>query len=79
MLVVPWAHDQPDNAARLMKLGVARTVARGQYTASRVAKELSRLLGDREYSRRAREIGEKVAREDGIGAAVDAVEQILAS
>ncbi len=34
MLVVPWAHDQPDNAARLARLGVSRTVPRNGYTAA---------------------------------------------
>ncbi|HBL26572.1 MAG TPA: glycosyltransferase, partial [Acidobacteria bacterium] len=30
MLVVPFSHDQPDNAARLVRLGVARTLGRLQ-------------------------------------------------
>lgn len=77
MLVVPWAHDQPDNAARLTRLGVARMVPRNRYTASRVGKELGRLLGDGKYQRRASEIGRKIALEDGLTAAADAVEQSL--
>ncbi len=76
-LVVPWAHDQPDNAARLVKLGVARTMARDRYTARRVAGELSRLFKDNEYRRRAGEIGQKIASEDGLTAAVDAVVEIV--
>ena len=31
MLVVPFGQDQPDNARRVVGLGVARTVGRGQY------------------------------------------------
>ena len=31
MLVVPHAHDQPDNAARATRLGVARTVRQHSY------------------------------------------------
>ena len=77
MLVVPWAHDQPDNAARLTRLGVARTVPRNRYLAGRVARELSQLLKDGEYKARAEEIGKKIAREDGLTAAVDAVEGFL--
>ena len=40
MLVVPFAFDQPDNAARAVKLGVARSLRIGRYTASRVTREL---------------------------------------
>jgi UDP:flavonoid glycosyltransferase YjiC (YdhE family) len=77
MLVVPWAHDQPDNAARLARLGVSRTVPRNRYTAARVTGELSRLLNNGEYQARATAIGHKIAREDGLTAAVEAVERIL--
>jgi UDP:flavonoid glycosyltransferase YjiC (YdhE family) len=76
MLVVPWSHDQPDNAARLTKLGVAQTVPRNRYKAARVAKELSRLLGDDGYGNRARELGKKITAEDGLTAAVDAIEEM---
>ena len=46
MLVVPHAHDQPDTADRLTRLGIARTIDRHRYTAKRVAMELGRLLDD---------------------------------
>ncbi|MEM1370441.1 MAG: glycosyltransferase, partial [Cyanobacteria bacterium P01_H01_bin.15] len=37
-LVTPYSVDQPDNAARVERLGTSRTVSRKQYTAKRVAK-----------------------------------------
>lgn len=77
MLVVPWAHDQPDNAARLAKLGVSRTAPRNRYRAARVARELSRLLNDTEYERSATQIAQKIGRDDGLTAALDAVEAFL--
>jgi len=43
-LVVPFAYDQPDNAARLERLGVARTVPHDSYRASVVAPALQELL-----------------------------------
>ncbi len=46
-LVVPLAHDQPDNADRLARMGIARSIDRRRYSADRVAKELDRLLGIR--------------------------------
>ncbi len=54
MLVVPHAHDQPDNADRLARLGVARTLSPRRYTPARVADELRRLLDDPAFARRRR-------------------------
>lgn len=84
MLIVPWSHDQPDNAWRMTRLGVGRTVRRKQWTASRVCRELGELLGrpecgpEREsgYTRRAEEIAVEVGREDGCRAACDALERL---
>jgi len=48
-LVVPWAHDQPDNAARLVRIGAARTLGRRAYDARRAVRELGLLLGEPIY------------------------------
>jgi UDP:flavonoid glycosyltransferase YjiC (YdhE family) len=77
MLVVPHAHDQPDNAERLTRLGVARTVPPRRYAPARVAAELRRLLDDTPYSRRASEVRAAMRREDGVRAACDALEPML--
>jgi rhamnosyltransferase subunit B len=77
MLVVPWAHDQPDNAERVRKLGVARVVSRGHYTSNSAARELSKLLRDGRYQDRATETGKKIAVEDGVSAACEAIEGVL--
>ena len=77
MLVVPYAHDQPDNAHRLVRLGVARTVSRRRYTSAHIVAELRRLLDDPAFSRRASEVGEQIRREDGVRAACDALEALL--
>lgn len=65
MLVVPLAHDQPDNADRLTRLGIARTLDRRRYWAQRAAAELERLLEDPEYSRRARNLSGPSVRKTG--------------
>ena len=44
MLVVPHAHDQPDTADRLARLGIARTIDRHRYTPERASAGLQRLL-----------------------------------
>jgi UDP:flavonoid glycosyltransferase YjiC (YdhE family) len=78
-IAVPHAHDQPDNAARLTRLGLARTLLPHSYTASRITTELHHLLEDPAYARRAAEIGQQVRQEDGTRAACDAIEQLLQS
>jgi UDP:flavonoid glycosyltransferase YjiC (YdhE family) len=52
-LVVPLAHDQPDNAARLERLGVGRSLSPRRATGAAMARELARLLADAAMSTRA--------------------------
>ncbi len=77
MLVVPHAHDQPDNAHRARRLGVARVVSPGAYTASRAAHELTRLLDDPLYRRSAEVVAGRVRAEDGVGDACRAIEGVI--
>jgi UDP:flavonoid glycosyltransferase YjiC (YdhE family) len=79
MLVVPFGQDQPDNARRCVERGIARTISRGRYTVDRVTRELSALLTDPAYARRADGVGEQVRAERGAEAAADAIERVLAS
>lgn len=76
MLIVPWAHDQPDNGYRLQRLGVGKVLPRRGYTASRAASALKELLkGD--YANRAGQIAAALRQEDGLKAACDRVEIVL--
>ncbi|MBL8796741.1 MAG: glycosyltransferase family 1 protein [Planctomycetia bacterium] len=79
MLVMPYGHDQPDNAARLRRLGISRTLPRSRYTPERAAAELRQLLEQPTYGVRAAEVGQRVAQEDGVSAACDALEGLLGS
>ena len=76
-LVVPYAHDQADNAARVTRMGVARTLPRHRYTAARAAAELKELLDNPAYRQKAEEVGGRVRREDGASAAAAAIEEVL--
>lgn len=76
-LVMPYSHDQPDNAARVERLGTSRTIPRNQYTAERVAKQLRQLLGNPNYAAKASEIGVIIRAENGVGVACDAIEKQL--
>jgi UDP:flavonoid glycosyltransferase YjiC (YdhE family) len=76
-LVVPHAHDQADNADRLTRLGVARTLPPEAYEASAVARELERLLQDRSYGERAAGAARVVSDERGAVAAAEAIERLV--
>lgn len=76
-LVMPYSHDQPDNAARVERLGTSRTLSRKHYIAARVAKELRVLLENPRYAAQADAIGRVIQAEDGVGIACDAIEQQL--
>jgi rhamnosyltransferase subunit B len=74
-LVTPFAFDQPDNAARLERLGTSRTIVRNAYTAKHVAEEIQRLLNESRYRGRAADIAQSLRDEDGVRRACDVIEQ----
>jgi len=78
MLIMPYGHDQPDNAARARRLGIARTISRRDFKVDRVAAELRRLLDEPRYAERATAISRELHAEDGTRNAVDAIEALLA-
>jgi UDP:flavonoid glycosyltransferase YjiC (YdhE family) len=78
MLVVPFAHDQPDNARRCVSLGVARTIPRRADARARVVHERGRLMSDPSYAARAADVGSRIAAEHGTATACDAIERVIA-
>jgi UDP:flavonoid glycosyltransferase YjiC (YdhE family) len=76
-LIVPFAFDQPDNAAHAARVGVSRTLPRAKYRATRVAKELDMLFTMPDYATKANEIGKLVRQENGAAMASDLIEQVL--
>jgi UDP:flavonoid glycosyltransferase YjiC (YdhE family) len=77
VLIVPHAHDQFDNAARVVRLGCGRWIARPRYNARSATRELEALLGTQDYETKAAEIGRQVQNERGAAAAADAIEEVL--
>ena len=57
-LVVPFAHDQPDNAWRVERLGVSRTIRPKRYTARAVGRTLDMLLSEDTFAARAAEVAD---------------------
>jgi UDP:flavonoid glycosyltransferase YjiC (YdhE family) len=72
-LIVPHAHDQPDNAFRAARTGGARICYPTQYRAKRVAAELRALLEDSSYAERAEGTARIVRSENGVDAAVQEI------
>src|SRR5215213_60852 len=78
-LVVPFSHDQFDNASRVARTGAGRTLPRSKYNAASAARELRAMLTDESYTSRAAEVGRQVRSEDGAVAAADAIEEVLST
>ncbi|HEX6123882.1 MAG TPA: nucleotide disphospho-sugar-binding domain-containing protein [Pyrinomonadaceae bacterium] len=75
-LIVPFAHDQPDNAARCRRIGVAEIISRDAYNAETAAEMLTRILANTSYHKRAAAAAEIVNEEGGTTAACDAIERL---
>ena len=74
-VVVPFILDQPFWAWRLNKVGVApKAIPVGRLTAPKLAQALRDALSDAMQAR-ARDLGENVRAEDGLGEAVTAIER----
>jgi len=77
-LIMPMAHDQPDNASRVERLGVGTTLSPRRFRAAAAASRLDGLLGSDEVLRRCRELASKVDFEAAIERACDAIESLAA-
>ena len=72
-LIVPFFADQADNAARAVRLGVARSLRPAKYVAATAARELSLLTTHAEYRSRALALCERLSGEDGAAEAAGIV------
>lgn len=78
-LVVPFSHDQPDNAARVARWGCARSIKRDNYAAESATRELRNLLGNVDYKRRALNAKAVIERENGVQSGCNEIEKVLIS
>ncbi len=76
MLIMPYSHDQPDNARRMRRLGVAKTIERRHYQEERAARLIALLLNTLSYSEQAAAAASMIAAEEGLRAACDALESL---
>jgi UDP:flavonoid glycosyltransferase YjiC (YdhE family) len=78
MLIMPYSHDQPDNARRMKRLGVADEIQKSDYTAARVTRKLRKMLDAPEFAEKARAVAQELRGEDGVKTACDALEKLQA-
>ena len=78
-LIVPHYADQTDNAARAVRLGVARSLLPARYALDKVSRELELLLGAPQYAASARRVGGVLAGQDGAAEAAAIVWDALES
>lgn len=75
-LVVPFGYDQPDNAARLERLGVAKVIPRRRLSGSSLAKALAGVLCDRRMAERANALSQRIRPREDLEASVDEIERV---
>ena len=76
-LVVHYGHDQPDNAARLVRMGIARSIPRERYNADLAVREIRNLIEKNTYAERSAAIGAQVCNENGTARACDLIDRML--
>jgi UDP:flavonoid glycosyltransferase YjiC (YdhE family) len=76
-LIVPFAFDQPDNAAHAQRLGTSRTLPRKKYRAGLVTRELDVLLTRPQYAATATRVAKELSRENGAAEACDMIEEFI--
>jgi rhamnosyltransferase subunit B len=79
MVVMPFAHDQFDNARRVTRLGVGRHVPREKYCAESAARALRDLLADGRATNTATRLAAEMRAERSTEAACTAIERALAA
>ncbi len=78
MLIMPYSHDQPDNARRMRRLKVSRTIQKSDYKPARVARKLQAMLDTPKFAQRAEMVARQIFAEDGTRTACDALEALYA-
>jgi len=77
MLIMPYSHDQPDNARRMRRLKVARILQKRYFAPLRVVGKLKLLLYEPIYAHRAQQIAGRLRGEHGVESACGALEELL--
>jgi UDP:flavonoid glycosyltransferase YjiC (YdhE family) len=75
-IIMPLSHDQFDNADRMQRMGVARSIPAKQYRAPQVAKVLGELLSDAGVDAHCREVAGRFAGTDPVADTCKLIESL---
>jgi len=75
-LVIPRAHDQPDNAARLARLGVGASLRYGEFSGAAAAGSLRALLGSPAVAAASAQLRERVRQDHSLPSLCDWAEEL---
>jgi len=75
-LIMPFSHDQPDNAARVKKLGIADALWPKHFNAHRIAKSLSALLDNPRVKEACKAVAKRFETSDAIPRTCELIEQL---
>ncbi len=74
MLIMPYSHDQPDNARRMRRLKVSHTIQRKNYRTAQVVRKLKAMLANPKLGEQAERVARRLENENGVRSACDALE-----
>ena len=77
-LVVPFAHDQFDNADRVRRLGAGLWLSRGKYNARTAESALRRLLSEPTFAASGGRVAETIRNENGARTAAESIHTYVA-
>ena len=75
-LIVPFGYDQPDNAERLRRLGVARVLRRNRVSTHTLTAGLREVLADPGLAMQARELSRRIRPDTDLARSLDALERL---
>jgi len=75
-VVVPMSHDQPDNGARIARIGVGTVIRSARLTAARLARALDTVVASQDVAARCADLAQRLGAERPIGRTCDEIEAL---
>lgn len=76
MLIMPYSHDQPDNARRMRRLAVSLTIQKAAYKPAAAARKIRAILDEPRFAEKAQAVARRLSRENGVKSACDELEAL---
>ena len=75
-VIIPFSFDQPDNAQRMKRLGVAEILSRRSIKAAALTGKLERILHDTSYTIRAKNFAKQINSPSSMDVVLDKMESV---